>query len=614
MKKYSSFLRLLFVTAYSILFNCGIYESSANQNRQKIKKVVFGDNAKRAAKIKGKVTGSKSSTGKLYAFLIRTNSQISKELQALIAPNYQVEVNNNQFSIPFAQSGLYMVGVFEDKIQNGLLDLYDDPYWFAENMPVRLSSSKTYEFVISLDNEIWPKIQLKNFPENYSLLFQISSIEGSPFILIPIESNSFELTGISKPFGFSVIVDRNENEIVDPAEQTRNVYWVPSTSQDNFTVEYNQIWNPLTIEYPNGNHGLELRIETISTDPKLQKSVDLPNPIGSDKSVSLAHLELGEYQLFIKPPQAKEEIKGPYFVQERESRWEIPLSEEYSVNFKFPKKINNENRRLQFFMNGAPIYNCKAKKEIKLYQAGQYEVAWYSDANTKEGLNSDTVWDHIHATANFELTEQSQAATINLSDRGSIVTIEGQYNWMHIPPSEVHLHFFQETDIQGYWNNLFSYKTIEEDSINLPLKLDVDSNRNLYIYLDLDRDGNLAEVKPEYIQTIDPRQLQLQDNEFTLPIISSGKLILDIAGPNPENYFLEIIKVDTKDIITSTFLVGGKNIFENLPIGYTLNLNLIHDVNSNQELDSEDKVLAPKPINIHLFEQNLTLPINLENL
>ena len=61
------FLRLLFVTAYSILFNCGIYESSANQNRQKIK-VVFGDNAKRAAKIKGKVTGSKSSTDKLYAF------------------------------------------------------------------------------------------------------------------------------------------------------------------------------------------------------------------------------------------------------------------------------------------------------------------------------------------------------------------------------------------------------------------------------------------------------------------------------------------------------------------------------------------------------------------
>ena len=112
----------------------------SESNRKKIKKIIFGDNAKRAAKIKGKVTGSKSNNTKLYAFLIRTNSQISKELQALIAPNYQVEVNNNQFSIPFAQSGLYMVGVFEDKIQNGLLDLYDDPYWFAENMPVRLGS------------------------------------------------------------------------------------------------------------------------------------------------------------------------------------------------------------------------------------------------------------------------------------------------------------------------------------------------------------------------------------------------------------------------------------------------------------------------------------------
>ena len=43
-----------------------------------------------------------------------------------------------------------MVGVFADKIQNGLLDLYDDPYWFAENMPVRLTSSKIFEFNISL--------------------------------------------------------------------------------------------------------------------------------------------------------------------------------------------------------------------------------------------------------------------------------------------------------------------------------------------------------------------------------------------------------------------------------------------------------------------------------
>ena len=62
-------------------------------------------------------------------------------------------------------------------------------------------------------------------------------------------------------------------------------------------------------------------------------------------------------------------------------------------------------------------------------------MAWYSDANTKEGLNFNTIWDHIHAmAANFELTEQSQAAaTINFCDGGSIVIIAGQYNWMHIP-------------------------------------------------------------------------------------------------------------------------------------------------------------------------------------
>ena len=614
MKKFSSLLRFLLLAIPSILLLFSINQSLANQNRSKAKKIIFGNDTKTAAKIKGKVTGSISGNPKLYAFLIRTNSQISKELQALIAPNYQVPVKNNQFSIPFAQSGLYMVGVFADKIQNGLLDLYDDPYWFAENMPVRLTSSKIFEFNISLNDRLWPKIQLKNFPENHSLLFQISSIEGSPFILIPIESNSFELKGITKPFGFSVIVDRNENEIVDPAEQTRNVYWVPPTSQKNFEVKYNQVWNPLTIDLPYGNAGLELRIQNNSTDQKSRTSMNLPNPIGTDKSVTLADLELGEYQLFLKPPKSKEEIKGPYFVQERESRWEIPLSEEYFVTLKLPTKFNKKNSRLQFFLSDSPIYNCEINTEIKLYQAGQYRVVWYSDATTVKGLNSDTIWDHIHATASFELSESSQNATVSLSNVSSNISITGTYNWMHKPASEVHLHFFQETDIQGYWNNIFSYKTTGEEAKALPLKLNIDSNKNLYIYLDLAGDAKLTEVNQEYMQAIDPRQLQIEENEFLLPVISSGKLTLNVTGPNPEKYFLEITRTDTEEIVAASFLIGGKNTFENLPLGYTLNLNLIHDINANQELDSEDKVLPPKPINIHLFEQKLSLAIDLENL
>ena len=343
--------------------------------------------------------------------------------------------------------------------------------------------------------------------------------------------------------------------------------------------------------------------------------MNLPNPIGTDKSVTLADLELGEYQLFLKPLKSKEEIKGPYFVQERESRWEIPLSEKYFVTLKLPTKFNKKNSRLQFFMSDSPIYNCEINSEIKLYQAGQYRVVWYSDANTTKGLNSETIWDHIHATASFELSESSQNATVSLSNVSSNVSITGTYNWMHKPASEVHLHFFQETDIQGYWNNIFSYKTTGEEAKTLPIKLNIDSNRNLYIYLDLAGDAKLTEVNQEYMQVIDPRQLQIEENELLLPVISSGKLTLNITGPNPEKkYFLEITRTDTEEIVAASFLIEEKNRFENLPLGYTLNLNLIHDINANQELDSEDKVLAPKPINIHLFEQKLSLAIDLENL
>ena len=90
MKKFSSLLRFLLLGIPSILLLFSINQSLANQNRSKAKKIIFGNDTKTAAKIKGKVTGSISGNPKLYAFLIRTNSQISKELQALIALNYQV--------------------------------------------------------------------------------------------------------------------------------------------------------------------------------------------------------------------------------------------------------------------------------------------------------------------------------------------------------------------------------------------------------------------------------------------------------------------------------------------------------------------------------------------
>ena len=153
-------------------------------------------------------------------------------------------------------------------------------------------------------------------------------------------------------------------------------------------------------------------------------------------------------------------------------------------------------------MSDSPIYNCEINTEIKLYQAGQYRVVWYSDANTIKGLNSDTIWDHIQATARFELSESSQNATVSLSNVSSNISITGTYNWMHKPASEVHLHFFQETDIQGYWNNIFSYKTTGEEAKTLPLKLNIDSNKNLYIYLDLAGDAKLTEVNQEYMQAM----------------------------------------------------------------------------------------------------------------
>ena len=59
------------------------------------------------------------------------------------------------------------------------------------------------------------------------------------------------------------------------------------------------------------------------------------------------------------------------------------------------------------------------------------------------------------------------------------------------------------------------------------------------------------------MQAIDPRQLQIEENEF-YPVISSGELTLNVTGPNPEKYFLEITRTDTEEIVAASFLVEEK--------------------------------------------------------
>lgn len=591
-----------------VVHNCRASNSKAPT------KIIFGDDSSRNARIRGEVVGNIPKHLELYAFLIAAHSQPSKEIKALIAPNYQSPVRQGQFSFAFVQSGQYLVGIFIDRIQNSLLDLYDDPYWFADNMPVRLSSNEVYDFKVNIEETNWPEIHLKNFPTSHSLLFQIGAADGSPFFLIPIENNPFEVKGITKPFGFSVILDRNENEKVDPSERTKQSYWIPSTPQSSYTVEYGKIWNPLQLYFKNGPLKPALSIQKISKDGPTG-SIVLPKSTSADDNnlISLPHLESGEYQMLIHPNK-NEVIKGPTYTQERDNRWEIDLSDKYKAEFQFNKNSIPENSYLLFLIDGNPVYTSKFNQRVNLYQKGQYEVALYSNWKDIKNLESNKLNYRILDVRSFVLTEATPSVNLDFRNKKNKVRISGNYHWMHEPPSNVHLNFFQKSDLSGYWNCIFKHITTESESRILSLTMEIDPNKDLYVHIDLNQNDVPDDSELKFSQLISSNQLRQKENKFQFPTVMEGELTLEVSGPNPDNYFLEIFQNESNEALLSSFLAKNVNTFNNLPLGYKLKLNIIHDVNANKELDSEDIILPPKFVSIDFLKKNLKLAINLEDL
>ena len=589
-------------------FNCSLLHGKSPT------KIIFGNDSSKNARIRGKVIGDIPKNAKLYAFLISAHSQASKELKALIAPNYQTSIREGQFSFAFVQSGQYLVGAFVDEMKNSLLDLYDDPYWFADNMPVRLSSNQIYDFKINLNAGNWPKIHLKEFPENHSLLFQIGAADGSPFFLIPVEENPFEVKGMRKPFGFSIIIDKNENERVDQAERTKQSYWIPPTPQTSYTVEYGKLWNPLQIYFKNGPLKATLTIKKISKDDST-KSITLPHSsnLNENNLILLPHLESGEYQMLIQLDK-NETIIGPTYIQERDNRWEIDLSAKYRVELQTNDNSIPDNSYLQFLIDGNPVYTCKFGKQVKLYQKGQYEVALYSNWKDRINLEPNNLNHQILDVRSFELTEAAPVATIDFRNNKKRVPISGNYRWMHEPPPNIHLNFFQKSDLQGYWSSVFKYITTDSKTASFPLTMELDLNKDLYVHIDLNKNNIPDNTELKFSQLISSNELRLKENKFQFPVVMEGELTLQIAGPNPEQYFLEIFQSSNDEALLSSFLVNGDNIFKNLPLGYKLKLNIIHDVNGNKELDSEDIIIPPKFVSIDLLQKKQKFSINLEEL
>lgn len=613
MKKQLSRLKIVRLFQSLLIFFLFFNGVESNTQVKTTKNVIYGQDSISDARIKGEIVGDPPDNLTLYAFLIKANSQISKEFKALIAPNYQTPIINGQFSLPFVQSGQYLVGVFADRIKNSLLDLYDDPYWFAPDMPVNLKPEEVYNFKINISKQNWSEIELKNFPQKHSLLLQLGSSDGSPLFLMQIDNNPFKVKGIQKPFGFFIIVDENENEIVDPSEQTKKIYWTYDSEQSNFTVEYGKLWNPLQLYFKNGPFKPKLSIHRI-VNKTPEKLIPIPNFtfIDSNNLIMLPHVESGEYQLIIHPNPDSAEIKGPTYIQQRDNQWQLEVSEKYTAEFNYHNQ--SEPSYFQFFMDGIPVYNCEAKSTVNLYQPGQYQLIWYSNRNRNSQLKLSRLENKIHDVSNFELTQKDPSRIIKLGNQNNKIKISGTYNWMHDPPPQVHLHFFQKSDIEGYWNSLFQKITSASEPAVFNLSMTIDPAKELYVHLDLNRNNIPENEEIEFSQLIDPKQLQIKNNRFQFPVVYKGILKLLVSGPKPDQYFLEIMRPPDEEIIGSAFLNEGLNTFKNLPLGYQLKLNMIHDVNANKRLDSNDIIIPTKKISIDLISKELILPIDLEKL
>jgi len=532
--------------------------------------------------LSGKVYGGEDKL--LFAFALQPDSINTRRYYGLLAPNYQTPVENQTFQFSFIARGNWVLGIYEDKNKNGLIDLPMEPVWLHPKSPVSHPQDKEQ---IQFDLDALPGyfVDVKNVPPNEKLgvLLLSKSMHGLFSLPLP-PGGSLILPVMEDVSGFVILEDKQQNGILEAPNPLSVSYLGHFAPKAEVLVEYLVPFRPFSLEMINKPDRLEVCI--------YRDFGEAPRACSNKDILKLHDLEPGNWLIQFSYPFADDVLIFTLDEVKHVNKTEIThtFNEHIEVKLKndAPQNWLDIRIRDQILARISPSQVSEFPFLLKDY----YDFIFYDTENAwSDARFARTAVQSIR----LDLREDYSSWDLKLPNNPKSSILGVVHTHSSFRTGKVVL--FQNTSFPNIENVLgsFALSSATTDGA-VPFQIDWQRPEPVMVCPDFDENSDLSLIEREFCTTFEPQKTPRINAYLELSPVNRGQL--EITTPNEGTYYIQILNPPKEELLKADFLYSNSLTFYDLPVGRKLKIAILHDTNENGMLDGEDRQLPPLSVEI----------------
>ncbi len=532
--------------------------------------------------LSGRVYGGEEK--KLFAFALQPNTINSRRYFGLLAPNYQTPVLDGKFEFAFIARGHWVVGIYEDKNQNGLVDLPMEPVWLHPASPVSHPHDGG-RIQFDLDSLPGYFVDVKNVPANEKLGVLLVNRAGQGLFSLPLPPNgSLILPVMEEESGFVILEDKEHNGILEPPSPMSIMYMGQFAPKTEILVDYLVPFRPFSLEMKYKPDRLEVCI--------YKDFGEIPRACSSKDLLKLHDLEPGNWLIQFSYPFSDDVLL--FTLDEVNHVNSTQITHTFNEHIKVKLKNQPAQQWLDIRVRNQILARITPDKiqDFPFLLKEYYDLVFY---------DTDNVWsDSPFAKSSI------QSIRLDLREDYSSWDLQLPNNPKSNIQGVIHTHstattgkviLFQNTNFPNIENVLGSFPLSRASTDGaVPFQMSWQKPDPILVCPDYDEDENLSFSERELCTSFDPQKMPRINAYLELSLCNKGRL--NIATETEGTFYIQILNPPKEELIKADFLTSQQITFYDLPVGRSLKVVILHDINENGMLDPEDKHLPPLSVEI----------------
>ncbi len=548
--------------------------------------------------LRGEVRGVQTQT-RIVAFLARLDSAFPTTAWGLLSPTYQIPVKDGKFEFRFLASGDWILGAYEDRNGNLLLDLPKERFVISGMSPLRIPC-RDCNYTLDFDFTRPLEVEIKGPTENLPMLWQLLDTSGNALMTLSGKPR-MNLPWLGKPILIRPFLDLNQDGKADQDEYSSKPSYGPISDPRNVSpISYGQPWQPFELTTFHKPDRLEVCLlqepELTEVECTRKTFIQLRDLPSGTYVPEFLYPWQGDSLVFRLPPVSHSGSTS-HEVQFLQSA-RIELENPYEMGF---VDIWHENTLVGQAMQ-------TELGDFPLPVQGHYHFVFYREFTNPDPL-SPFMKSHVEV---FPLQPVANSTFSITLSQPAIQRYEGILQHFY-PGLEGQLIFWQESGFREIPSTLSIQPLAPATQGFQPIEIPLQGDATHFFALDLNSDGVLSPQERKIHGHYDRKSLDLTQNYLKFDPVLEGKLTISLSGFEG-NAWVQIFGTNVSEPLRSDMATEAPAnlLFSGLPLGNTLRIEILQDRNRSNTVDEEDVVHPPIPLILPYTEPikflNLSLP------